>query len=248
MSDQLKLELAAFQGPFDLLLHLIKKLEVDINDIPMDELTAQYLHYVRSMQELQLDLVGDYLVMAATLLEIKSQLLLPIEPDLQVEEDFQGGDPRAQLVQQLLLYQQFQYIADDLEAKQASRAHRYGRSAIDLSNLQEKIPLEEGSLSLADLVKEMERVLIRWADRLPKERAIDSDPVTVDDKMNEIWQQLSSLPKNAKVTFASLVAIPSRPQIITTFMAVLELVRKQQLIFQQDQINGPIDIMLARGH
>lgn len=135
-SNELKLELDAFQGPFDLLLHLIKQMKVDINDIPMSEITSQYLAYLHSMKEFQLDIAGDYLVMAATLLEIKSRLLLPIEPEPDLEGDYEPEDPRQVLVQQLLLYQQFQDVATALEIKQVERAELYTRPSEDLSGMQ----------------------------------------------------------------------------------------------------------------
>ena len=134
-NTELKLELAAFQGPFDLLLHLIRQMKVDINDIPMSEITSQYLSYLHSIQEFQLDVAGDYLVMAATLLEIKSRLLLPIEPDPELDGDYEADDPRQVLVQQLLLYQQFQDISTALELKQIERAKLYTRPSEDLSKM-----------------------------------------------------------------------------------------------------------------
>lgn len=142
----LTLDLEAFQGPFDLLLHLIKEQDVDINDIPMTQITEQYLNYIRQMDQFQLDIIGDYLVMAATLLEIKSKLLLPIEPLQELDDDYDDEDPRAQLVQQLLLYQQFQSVSTELEILSQQRQKVYTKPTEDLSHLTQFVPLDEAKL------------------------------------------------------------------------------------------------------
>ncbi|MGO1822373.1 MAG: segregation and condensation protein A, partial [Ruoffia tabacinasalis] len=157
-NTELRIELESFQGPFDLLLHLIKQMEVDINDIPMTEITNQYIKYIEAMNKLELDIIGEYLVMAATLLEIKSNILLPIEPSPDYEEDYDEGDPRDILVQQLLLYQQFQTVATQLQIKQDERARLFSRQMADLSSYQEFVPLDEDALSLTDLAEAMASV------------------------------------------------------------------------------------------
>ena len=218
--QQLKLQLASFQGPFDLLLHLIKQMKVDINDIPMAEITSQYLAYLHSMQELELDQAGDYLVMAATLLEIKSRLLLPIEPDAELDGDYEPGDPRQVLVQQLL----------------------FSKQADDLSDYQDQIPLQEGEISLDQLVARMQDVLARQLARQPLERQIHHDPLTVEQKMDDILARLGRLERQERLSFEQLIDRASRPEIITTFMALLELVRKQFIVFYQAEALAPIEI------
>lgn len=228
--ETLKLELEAFQGPFDLLLHLIQELKVDINDIPMTEITQQYLHYLKSMQELELDIAGEYLVMAATLLEIKSRMLLPIEPVVNVDTEYQG-DPREILVQQLLIYQQFQYVTTALEMKEVNRSKLYTRPADDLAQFQEAIPLLPGELSIEQIAQAFQTVLEKVQMRLPKEREIEQEPLTIAEKIKEIQQIFQK--GNEKITFQSLLKYQSRNEIITTFMAILEMVRKHSVIFYQ---------------
>ncbi|WP_303885379.1 ScpA family protein [Abiotrophia defectiva] len=240
--QQLKLQLASFQGPFDLLLHLIKQMKVDINDIPMAEITSQYLAYLHSMQELELDQAGDYLVMAATLLEIKSRLLLPIEPDAELDGDYEPGDPRQVLVQQLLLYQQFQDVSSLLEMRQEARAALFSKQADDLSDYQDQIPLQEGEISLDQLVARMQDVLARQLARQPLERQIHHDPLTVEQKMDDILARLGRLERQERLSFEQLIEKASRPEIITTFMALLELVRKQFIVFYQAEALAPIEI------
>lgn len=246
-SNELQLELTAFQGPFDLLLHLIKELKIDINDIPMAEITQQYLYYVENMQELDLDQVGDYLVMAATLLEIKSRLLLPVEPEFWEDEDSQQ-DPRQVLVQQLLVYQEFQYVADALQERQELRNRVYARPSQDLSSYQDFVPLESGEISLEDILSSMQKVIERQLLSRPSQKQIHQDPVSVTDKIEAIHQCFASLRKDQRLSFAHLLTKTSRPEIIATFMAVLEMVRKQLLIFHQASPDQMIEIQWKGEH
>lgn len=235
----LKLELEAFQGPFDLLLHLIRQLKIDINDIPMTEITTQYMVYLKTMQELHLDVAGEYLVMAATLLEIKARMLLPIEPEAIIEGEYEG-DPREVLVQQLLLYQQFQHVATALQVKEAKRMTHFNRPMEDLSHFQEVIPLGQGEITLTNLMDAMYHVLQKVAERIPKQREIQTDPMTVSEKIDWIKQQLTL--RTGKCSFESLLQTASKDETITTFMAVLEMVRKQQIVFFQSSPLAPIEI------
>ncbi|HFI0463490.1 TPA: ScpA family protein [Streptococcus suis] len=239
---ELKLELQAFQGPFDLLLHLIKVMEVDINDIPMTQITQQYLDFIKSMQEMALDVASEYLVMAATLLEIKARMLLPIEPTGEIEEDYQG-DPREILVQQLLVYQQFQEVTQVLAQKEANRARHFGRPMEDLSRFQVHLPLKEGELSLADLAYQFQIALQRELERAPLSRQIEHEPMTIAQKVSQIQARLKN--KTQPILMEELLDQPTRAEIITTFMAVLELVRKQKAQFWQDKVLGPIKIALV---
>ncbi|XJS11577.1 segregation and condensation protein A [Aerococcaceae bacterium WGS1372] len=167
--QDLRIELDSFQGPFDLLLHLVRQMEVDLNDIPMAEITNQYIEYIEAMQTLELDIIGDYLVMAATLLEIKSNMLLPIEPHPEFDEDYEEEDPRDILVQQLLLYQQFQTVATQLQIKQEDRSRLYSRPMSDLSEYQSFVPLDEGSITIEGLAEAMSIVIEKMASREPLE-------------------------------------------------------------------------------
>lgn len=239
MKEILKLELEAFQGPFDLLLHLIKELKVDINDIPMTEITEQYIFYLKNMQELELDIAGEYLVMASTLLEIKARMLLPIEPIDNLDDEYEG-DPREILVQQLLMYQQFQQVATALEVKESERSHVFTRPAEDLSKFEIAIPLKEHELSLAELTDAFYLALQRQLARVPKERHIEHDPLTVSQKIDEITGMIQN--SNTNISFLSLIKKGTRHEIITTFMAVLEMVRKQSIVFFQATALAPITI------
>ncbi|MEJ1324074.1 segregation/condensation protein A [Latilactobacillus sakei] len=150
MTEQLTLILTDFEGPLDLLLHLINQTKIDIYDIPIAEITTQYLDYLHQMQELKLDIAGDYLVMAATLMKIKSKLLLPAPPAMAetLEEDY--VDPRQELVDQLLAYQAFQKIATVLQERESERQLLFAKPAS--ANPAEKVvPLARGVIKPRDL-------------------------------------------------------------------------------------------------
>ena len=240
MKSELKLELASFQGPFDLLLHLIKELKVNINDIPMREVTSQYLIYLQNMKELQLDIASEYLVMAASLIEIKSKMLLPIEPIESIEGDYQE-DPREVLVQQLLIYQQFQEVSESLEKLEAGRSKKYFRPMSNLAHFSQVIPLKEDELSLNDLIQAFELTLRKELDRQPLKREIDNESISVSDKITEIESML--IATSQPLTFNDFIRNGSRNEIITTFMALLELVRKQKILFIQKQAFATIKII-----
>lgn len=233
----LTLDLEAFQGPFDLLLHLIKEQDVDINDIPMTQITEQYLNYIRQMDQFQLDIIGDYLVMAATLLEIKSKLLLPIEPLQELDDDYDDEDPRAQLVQQLLLYQQFQSVSTELEILSQQRQKVYTKPTEDLSHLTQFVPLDEGEITLDQLVGAMNDALDKFQKRNPAPQEIHTDTVTVGEQIDYLMECLT---KSEQVTFSDTLISGSRPEIISTFLAMLELVRKDIIVFKQESRVGEI--------
>lgn len=246
-SQDLQLELESFQGPFDLLLHLIRQMEVDINDIPMTAITSQYIAYIDAMQELELDIIGDYLVMAATLLEIKSNMLLPIEPNPDYDDEYEEGDPREALVQQLLLYQQFQTVATQLQLRQEERAQLYSRPMSDLSEFQAFVPLEEGAITLDTLSEAMSMVLEKIANREPLEREIHHETISVSDQMDKIMSAFEIADNNESVTLDQFIQYGTRSEIVTTFLAMLELVRKHHLIFLQEDKDDPIRIRKFQG-
>lgn len=233
----LTLDLEAFQGPFDLLLHLIKEQDIDINDIPMTQITEQYLKYIKQMEHYQLDVIGDYLVMAASLLEIKSKLLLPIEPLEDFDDDYDDEDPRAQLVQQLLLYQQFQSVSTELEELSEKRQKVYTRPTEDLSHLTQFVPLDEGEITLDQLVDAMNDALEKFQKSNPAPQEIHTDTVTVGEQIDYLMECLS---KSEHVTFSDTLVSGSRPEIISTFLAMLELVRKDIIVFKQEARVGEI--------
>lgn len=244
--EGLQIDLETFQGPFDLLLHLIKTMEVDINDIPILEVTEQYLNYIHSMQTLELDIIGDYLVMAATLIEIKSRWLLPIEPIEGLEDELEIEDPRSHLVQQLLMYQQFQEVSSILQSYEDEQSRVYTRPKMDTSQYETFVPLSTGEISIDDLVHAMKMSLDNYVQRLPKNKEIIQDSISVDEVIQEITSRITQLNNNESLYFNDLLRKKSRSYIITTFMAILELVRKQEIVFRQNQLFDPIEILKVK--
>lgn len=242
--EQLNVKLDVFEGPLDLLLHLIKTLEVDIYDIPIADITTQYMNYIKSMQILQLEVAGDYIVMAATLMSIKSKMLLP-KQELVLDEDGEiideGDDPRAALVAQLLEYRKFKYAATILQVKEDDRGQYYTKEPSDLSEYKDEMePLEPGQINTIDLFMAFHDILERRRQLGPQETTITNDYESVDDKMLFISNLMKELPLDRGVPFDSLFVTYTKGEIVTTFMAVLELVKSREIVAKQAGNYEPI--------
>lgn len=222
MSYQIKL--TVFEGPFDLLFHLIDKNEVDIYDIPIAEITEQYLEYITNMQMLDLDIASEFLVMAATLLSIKARMLLP-KPAV-ISEDYpeEETDPRDILVEKLLEYKKFKVLAEYLQEKETYMNNVYVRPNEDdmfLHLFSEENPLE--GISMNNLLDALKEVLDRAVEKTLTGE-IPRDEVTVKDKMKEIMRRLFF--NTQGMAFKELFAnSATRVEIIVTFMAILELIK-----------------------
>ncbi|MDE1549376.1 segregation/condensation protein A [Jeotgalibaca caeni] len=243
----LTLHLDAFEGPLDLLLHLIKELKVDIFDIPMTEITEQYLHHLRTMQELQLDVAGEYLLMAATLLEIKSRMLLP-KKELTMEEDFyeEGEDPRDELVNQLLEYKRIQEAAKLLKEMEHERGDFFTKLPADLEEFRQSIPLTPGEVSTSDLLVALQKMYQRMQRKKPLQARLDQEEVSVEKTMETIlhrFRQFRHQPMT-KIPFTDFFEVATRIQIVNTFLAMLELVKERQIRFIQETVYG--EILLER--
>jgi segregation and condensation protein A len=229
-----KIRVEKFEGPLDLLLHLIKKNEINIYDIPIAMIANQYLDYLSAMKSLNLGVAGEFLVMAATLLHIKSGMLLPPTETADDEED--GPDPREELVRRLLEYKQFKDAARQLDGQERMWREIYSResAAPELVEESEDTLLEH--VSLFDLVDALQGIM----DRNPGKGLMEIEPdnLTVRDRMNAI---LESLEGKSSVTFASLFDDSrQRLVIIVTFLALLELVRLRVARVFQAETFGPI--------
>ena len=234
MSTRVQLEI--FEGPLDLLLHLIKKNEVSITDIPIALITEQYLATMELMQTLDLDLAGEFLVMAATLIHIKSRMLLPAGEEEAEEEE--GVDPRAELVRRLLDYQRYKEAAAELEQREVLTRDVFVRAS---APTEEAGPREFREVSVFELLGALKRVI----DRLPKDvvHEVTLEKVSVREKMTLL---LDKLRDQSRVVFESLFAgVKSRIEIVVTFLAMLELVKVRAIRIYQDDMAGPIVIEAA---
>ncbi len=229
--DVYNVHLEAFEGPLDLLLHLIRKNELDIRDIPIAVITRQYLDYIKLMKDLNLELAGDFLLMASTLLHIKSRMLLPV--DEQEEGEVEEIDPRAELVQRLLEYQQYKEAGMVIGARALLGREVFVRPVTESSMLDSRLddgPLELELFELVDAFREL-------LARIPVETFHDveaAETFSIADSINEI---LSLLQEKETVQFEELVRDDfTRERVIVTFLALLELCRLKLIkIFQTDR-------------
>lgn len=244
MSSNITIKIDAFEGPLDLLLQLIKHLEIDIYDIPIAEVTAQYLNYIRAMKVLQLDVAGDYLVMAATLMAIKSKLLLP-KQEINADEDDEGlyesgEDPRDALVEQLLEYRRFKTAAALLKVKEEERSQYFSKEPTNLEFLQEKVPLEPLQISAFDLVAAFQEMVNKKMKKIPLQTKIKAEEKTINEKMDFIMGKLRSVKVTQGVLFTGLFDVPTKNEMVTTFMALLELIKEKNVYIQQKVTYGDI--------
>jgi segregation and condensation protein A len=218
MEDLYNVKLPVFEGPLDLLLHLIRENKIDIYDIPISFITHQYLEYIEMMKELSLDIAGEFLVVAATLIHIKSRMLLPPDETADAEE---GEDPRLELVQKLIEYQTYKDAAGILKEREESALDFFGRQAEEVETQEEDESQEFlFDVNLFDLLAAFKKML----DQAPPEVAtITRETLTVKDKMSMIVEMIEHV---ESIRFEELFqGTASRSQLIVTFLALLELLR-----------------------
>lgn len=234
MSYKIKLEM--FEGPLDLLLYLVKKDHLNIYDIPIASVTQQYMEYLELMRLLDLNIAGEFLVMAATLLEIKSKMLLPAQEEDVAEQE----DPREELMNQLIEYEKFKKIAEELRRKEQERKAVFKRPKVPLPEFpkeqKEEVYFEA---SLFDLISAFSKAL----KEVPAEMFYEviKDEFTIEDKIHQILHMLleqplillSDLFKKARNKF----------EIIVTFMSILELIRLKEIKIRQKQAFSDIEIL-----
>ncbi|MBX5436150.1 MAG: segregation/condensation protein A [Alicyclobacillaceae bacterium] len=234
--------LDAFSGPLDLLLNLIQKHEIDIHDIPVSVVTDQYIAYLRSMEELSLEVASEFLVMAATLLAIKSRMLLPRPPrPTTADEDELAEDPRDALVQQLIAYQRIKQAADMLRDRAERQRLVYSRPPMQLSASAPDPHVCLTGVSLWDLVDAFRKLMNRLQpqDRVAEVRV---DAVTVEEMMNQL---LVRLQRTRAAWFSDLVGMGrTRAEWVTAFLALLELVKEKRVVCRQTAPFEDIEICL----
>lgn len=234
MSYKIKLEL--FEGPVDLLLYLVKKDHLNIYDIPIAKVTEQYLQYIDLMRLLNLNIAGEFLVMAATLMQIKSKMLLPMEESLAAEEEQE--DPRAELVKRLLEYQKFKEIAQDLKERESRQLEVFKRPKLSEKGIPEETQVYFEA-SLFDLITAFSKAL----ENVPKELFYEviKDQFTVEDKLHQILHLLLVSPY---VLLSELFTkAKDKLEIVVTFLAILELIRLKEIVARQKGLFQDIEII-----
>lgn len=236
IQEDYKVELEVFEGPLDLLLYLIKKEEIDIYNIPIEKITSQYMEYLNLMRMLDLSIAGEFIVMAATLMMIKSHMLLPVEerPEMEEEEE----DPRWDLVKQLIEYKKFKDAATHLQEREIYQENVFGLGSETVVLEPDDPGLVLQDVSLFDLITAFNDVLKKAKTEEMGE--IFGDRFMVADKIDAILHMLS---EKSKVVFSLLFdEIPSRHEIVCTFLALLELIRLRQVSVTQKRRFGEIVI------
>jgi segregation and condensation protein A len=228
--DSYRVKLEIFEGPLDLLLYLIKKDEIDIYDIPIARITEQYLGYLDLMQELDISVAGDFLVMASTLIYIKSKTLLPPEPKVDGEEDL-GEDPRAELIERLLEYQKFKSASQMLYSRGEIESACYTRGPLETDSNNPEV-----STTLFDLLRVFREVLKRAEAQIEME--IARDEITIAEKLAQIHAMLEEM---ERISVRELFEMSrSKRELIITFLALLELVKEWKIYLTQIEPFGDI--------
>src|SRR5947209_9060928 len=235
-----KVKFEVFEGPLDLLLYLIKKEEVDIYEVNLTALATQFIDYIDTMRLLDLEIAGEFLVMAATLMYIKSRELLPVEQQVQTEETDDEEDPRWELIRQLVEYKKFKDAAAQLQQLEIQQEDIFPRIGAKLEFEVEAAPAR-GEVSLFDLVNAVNSVLKRFAKR-DDPRDIFEDKWSVSEKIELLMKAISAAPKKFSELFER---VTSRSEVVVTFLALLELIRLKQLIAVQGEPFGDIQICCA---
>ncbi len=236
MADDYRVQLDIYNGPLDLLLYLIRREEVDIYDIPIARITDQYVGYVEMLRQIDPNSVGEFLVLAATLMEIKSRMLLP-RPPAETPEEF--VDPRLELVRQLLEYKKFKDAADQLHTAARERAQRFSRLPADVPEA-EPGHIELENLHIWDLVEAFRDVMAKTGRLVAHEVTYDDTPISLHamDILDRIQRA------GGAMVFADIFEARTRSECIGLFLALLELVRQRRIRAEQEQAFSTIYIHL----
>ncbi|HZG60358.1 MAG TPA: segregation/condensation protein A [Anoxybacillus sp.] len=249
MNVQYSVKIDAFEGPLDLLLHLINRYEIDIYDIPVAEITEQYMAYIHAMQELELDIASEYLVMAATLLAIKSKMLLPKHEEESFDDEIEpfAEDPREELMQRLLEYKKYKEAARELKKREEERALLFTKPPSDLSVYASEMNAQNRPLdvNIYDMLGALSKLLRRKKLQKPLHTKITKQEISIEKRMDEILRELKKEKRRKK--FNELFPYYDRGHIVVTFLAILELMKKNLIIIEQERNFADIFISSNEG-
>lgn len=238
-----KVSIDAFEGPLDLLLHLLKESKVNIHEIKIAEITRQYLDYIHAMEVLQLEIASEYLVMAATLIEIKSRSLLPKQV-FEIEDGYEE-DSKEALIQRLMEYQQYKEITKDLRGLEEERGSVYTKPPIDFSSyVDSEVKLPPNNYQVEELIVAFEKMMRRKKLAQPLKTRILSQQITVEERMLSLIIQLKY---KKRVEFGNLFEKFERDYVVTTFLALLELVKNKKVVVFQEGYEESIYISSLEG-
>jgi len=235
--SEYKVKFEVFEGPLDLLLYLIKKEEVDIYEVNLTKLATQFIEYIDTMRLLDLEIAGEFLVMAATLMYIKSRELLPVDQQAQVEGEEEGEDPRWELIRQLVEYKKFKDAAAQLQELELRQENVFPRTPPKPEFEVEAVQGAEASIF--DLVNAVSAILQRVASQDDR-RDIFEDKFSVSQKIEHLMKTIS---QRSRLRFSELFeGVTSRSEVVCTFLALLELIRLKQVVATQPEAFGEIEI------
>lgn len=223
-----KITINDFEGPMDLLLHLIKKSDIDICDISIEEITKQYLDYITAMEQLDLDIASEYLIMAAELIEIKSSMLLP-KPE--ITDDEYEEDPKEQLIRRLLEYKKYKEMTPEFKNLEILRKEIYTKEASDLSEFKQEEEVDLGDVDLNILLDAFSKFVERKKQEQPLNTTVTKREYSISERSNEIKTLLT---KKKKVGFEELFEQFTKDYVVVTFLSILSLAKKQELVIKQD--------------
>ncbi|HEY1172393.1 MAG TPA: segregation/condensation protein A [Verrucomicrobiae bacterium] len=234
-----KVQFEVFEGPLDLLLYLVKKEEVDIYEVNLTKLATQFLAHVEMMRQLDLEIAGEFLVMAATLMYIKSKELLPVEKQVVVEGEDDEEDPRWELIRQLVEYKKFKDAAAKLQYREEVQESVYARQP-GKPDFTADEPPQKIVVSVFDLIGAVNNILKRYAAKEGESRDIFQDKWTVSEKIETI---LNTIESKGTVKFSELFdSAVSRTEVVVTFLAMLELIRLKRVLISQPETFADIEI------
>lgn len=230
-----------FEGPLDLLLHLIKKNNVDICDIKISDITKQYLDYLEEMENLDLNIASEYLALAAELIEMKSLVLLP-KPEF--SDDEYEEDPRENLINRLVEYKKYKDMVDTFKTLEDDRRNIYTKEPINLGEFTDYEITNDGSVTVEDLTKALSDFLKRKEDEKPLETKITKKEISVTDRTKDIRNILRD---KKKVSFFDLFEVKTREYVVVTFLSILEMAKFGEInIIQENNFNN-IVVSLKEG-
>ena len=230
-----------FEGPLDLLLHLIKENKMDIMDIEIEKITDQYMKFLEEQERLNLEIASEYLVLASELLEIKSRLLLPRQE--LTEENEEVIDPRDELINRLLEYQTYKDITKVLQEKEELRSEIYTKAPENVKNYIDEVTEIHADVSLDDLVDALKKYLVRKEEKKPLNTKVTVNEISVSSRRHDIKKLLK---EKKKIKFFDLFPVVSKEYVVATFLAILEMAKDNELRISQDDTFSDITVEVIK--
>jgi len=220
-----------FEGPLDLLLHLVKESNIEIKDIKINEITEQYLEYIRKMESLNINVASEYLVMAATLMEIKSKSLLPEDKNKNEENEDEEEVSRENLIQKLIDYEKYKEVTKNFKELELSRKEIYTKAPSKISEITDQKIVNDTDITLEDLMNAFTKYLERKDKEKPITTKVTNKEYSVRKRKNDIKERLKP---QEKTEFTSLFTEYNKSYIVVTFMAILELAKEDEIVLTQE--------------